>query len=471
MEQNRRPTGFLLRPALRACGVPALALTRPWKVALACGLLLAGFAFYRSLDDVTRFGGIDLRARVVASRLVRAGLNPYTFVWTEGAGERLLDPARREPGPSRFTYPPMTLALTYATAELPYRWQRAAWFVLEWAALLLSVALLARMAGSRRNRLAFLALALTLFVASSFWRLHVERGQYYVFVLLFLSLGAYLHARRPQKTWLAGVCFGLAAVLRVPFVLMLAPLWVLGFRRASAAMLVTFACVVVWATLLVGVGAWKDFSALVGEWGRVVQDAGYAERQYGPAREVPGAAEGVELSGMLRVPFANTTFAARFEGDKRHLPAPLDALDTQKVSRALAALVACAGLALAWAARRRRRVAPRHAVAFSVALVLTVEFFLPFKFDYADILLLFPLALCAPVLTGRRAGVAPAALLLLGLAAGAFLFQEPANPRDVLLGSWLRAVLPLAVFDYYLLLKLRGPRTAPRADAANVSQT
>ena len=464
MDKSDLAANPVARLLLKACGLRAGDVTRVWAALLAGGIVLLAFSFYRSYVDIKRFGGVDLRARVVGARPARPGLSPYTFVWTEGTTDRLLDPAQRQPGPSRFPYPPMTLLLTYATAELPYRSQRVMWFLLEWAALLASVVLLARLVGSRRGRLWFLVLALYFFAASSFWRLHVERGQYYVFVLLFLTLGALLSLRRTKNEWLAGVCFGLAAALRAPFVLMLAPLWVLGLRRASAAMLGTFLLVVLWSTSAAGgVGAWKEFSRTVDEWGRVLLDAGYLERRYGPARATPREAEGVELRDALYVPFASTTFPGVFEAKKRLLPAPLSSLDSNRVSKALAALAVAAVLLLAWRARRRRRV--RLALYASVLLVLTVEFFLPFKFDYADTLMLFPLALGLPALTNRRLGPVPAAVLLLGLFMGATVFQEPGNARDALLGSWLRAVLPLAVFDYYLWLKLRGARRPRRAAA------
>ena len=464
MDKSDLTANPLARPLLKACGLRAGDVTRVWAVLLAGGLVVLAFSFYRSYVDIRRYGGVDLRARVVGARAVRAGLNPYTHDWTEGTTDRLLDPARRQPGPSRFAYPPMLLLLTYATAELPYGWQRVMWFLLEWAALLASVLLLARTVGSRRGRLLFLVLALYFFAASSFWRLHVERGTYYVFALLFLTLGGYLCLRRPKYSWLAGVCFGLAAAVRAPFILMLAPLWILGLRRASAAMLGTFLLVVLSATQLVGVGAWKDFSHTVDEWGRAMLDRDYLERQYGPPLKTPCAAEGVELCKQLFVPFANTTFPGLFEAKKRLLPAPLSSLDSNTVSKGLAGLAACAVLLLAWRALGRRRV--RLALYSAVMLVLTVEFFLPLKFDYADVLMLFPLALGMPLLVNRRAGFLPAVVVLLGLFLGATVFQEPGNARDELLGSLLRAVLLLAAFDYYLLLKLRGGRRPRRVTAA-----
>ena len=76
----------------------------------------------------------------------------------------LLDPGRRHPGPSRTTYPPTLLMLYVPMAGLPYRVQRIAWFLLEWAALVAALVLLAGAVRPRVAKVAFLAVGLIFFV-------------------------------------------------------------------------------------------------------------------------------------------------------------------------------------------------------------------------------------------------------------------------------------------------------------------
>ena len=76
----------------RGCGLDPAGLTR-WQGLLflvALVLLLRGFRL--SLGDVLTYGGVDFRNRVVGSRVLLEGHDPYTFVWQPGMPEELLDP-------------------------------------------------------------------------------------------------------------------------------------------------------------------------------------------------------------------------------------------------------------------------------------------------------------------------------------------------------------------------------------------
>lgn len=367
-----------------------------------------------SFGDQSRGCGTDLRHKVVGARAILAGLDPYRFEWQPGMPETLLDPRRRLPGPSMATYPPTTLAFYVPLAWIPYWTQKRVWFVLEWCAIIGSTVLLSRTVRPARARWAFLCIALIFFMSGRFWRLHLERGQYYVFVLLLLAAGAERWLRKGDDA-LSGVLLGLAAALRPTFVLLCLPLWLLGRRRLATATALTFltACL---ATLpLVGWRGWTGFVETTRAWERVVMDRGHLER-YGPVREVPKVVEGIDFTQLLNNGVGNATLMGVFQKQNLLSGAPVPAI-LPMLSRALALLVVAAAVVLVLAARRRKPLPARYVMAFGALFVLDVEYFLPGRVAYADVLYMLPLALMLPLVMRARSPL-PAALVAAGLLLG-----------------------------------------------------
>jgi hypothetical protein len=299
-------------------------------------------------------------------------------------------------------------------AWLPYGAQRVLWFWLEWVALLASIALLARLVG-RRRRLLFVVLALLFFATSSFWRLHVERGQYYVFVLLALAASAFLTVARRDSGWWPGILLGLAVALRPTTVIIPLLLFAAGrFRLALSAAATAAACVL--ATLpLGGIGTWRSYVELVDGWGQVFTDFHYMDKRFGQARPVPDTAEGVALVRGLPDNSSNTTLHAVYRliiGDAAERGIDFDIHTVAKLC--MAAMLAAG---LAWMMAVRRRSTMRSAFALAVMVMLLAEFFLPTRLGYADVLYLLPLALLMRRLFADTIPSAAAAVLLFGLTA------------------------------------------------------
>src|SRR5581483_6510387 len=97
-------------------------------------------------------------------------------------------------GPSS-AYSPALLLLYAPLCEIQYHLQRMIWGGLEWGALVASIFLLHRLIPTLWTRRFFLACSLLFFIASPFWRLHVERGQYYVFLLLLEVVSLFVFMR------------------------------------------------------------------------------------------------------------------------------------------------------------------------------------------------------------------------------------------------------------------------------------
>jgi hypothetical protein len=392
---------------------------------LIVGLVNAIPAFLVTLSDSFRYPGVDLRCRVVAARALKEGLDPYAYEWREGMPLELLDPLKRHPGPSRATYPPTLLLLYTPLAGLPYRVQRLSWFVFEWSALVISFLILAGTVRSRVSKVALLALGLFFFVAGAMWRFHVERGQFYVFVLLLLALGTRAFARRGQRSWVSGIFFGLAAAIRPSFVVMAIPLALLGYRRAAGAMVASLAVAIVLTLPAVGVRGWSSYAASMRVWEQLADtnDEGreYLLRAYGEAHPVPITAEGMDLYHHWPIETGGSTLLSNFSPIHSWLRriVVLPSLITFARVGFLTFAMTVGTLAF-WLRLRGRRYSPRTVVAYAVLASITGEYFLPYRYSYADILFLHPLSMLIPGLIRYEKQAFSKTFVLAGLVLGQY---------------------------------------------------
>jgi hypothetical protein len=392
---------------------------------LLVGLFNAIPAFLVTLRDSLHYPGVDLRCKVVAARAMLRGLDPYIFEWREGMPLELLDATRRHPGPSRANYPPTLLMLYAPLAGLPYRVQRSAWFILEWSSLIASLALLAGTIRPRAAKTALLALGLFFFVAGDIWRFHVERGQFYVFVLLLLTLGTRSLLRGDLQWGRAGLYFGLATAFRPTFLIVAVPLALLGYRKTAGAMAAVLAVAMLLTLPLVGLRGWASYAAQVRVYEQVAassdKGAEFLGRTYGPARAVPTAGEGGDLVGFLPIETGGSTLIGSFKPIHarlvRFLALPPLTTIARSASLAMALAVGCLALAL----RRTRRVfSGRFVAAFATVAAIDLEYFLPVRYSYSDILFLQPLALLVPSLFRQNKLALARTCILAGLVLGQY---------------------------------------------------
>lgn len=426
---------------------------------LLAGAVSAAVAVGITFRDQSRGCGTDLRHKVVGARAMLAGLDPYAFEWRPGMPLTLLDPRRRQPGPSMATYTPPTLAFYAPLAWVPYWYQKRIWFVLEWAALAASAVMLARIVPRGRARLAFAGVVLFFFMSGRFWRLHVERGQYYVFVLLLVALAVARCLRRGDDL-LSGVPIGMAAALRPTFVVLCLPLWLLGLRRTAAGTAATFAVVCAATLPLVGWEGWKGCFATARAWERLVVDPSRFDRYYGPAQEVPKNVEGVDFTQLLNNGVGNATLLGIFQKRNLESGVPVPA-SIPLVSRVLALAVVLGGTVVALVVRRRKPLPRRYVMAFGVLLALNLEYFLPARIAYADVLYLLPLALMMPLVV-RGPSPYPAALVATGLVLGHPLHE---GFEVWLIPDLIRALLVVGTLSATLAWAMlrRGPPMRRRA--------
>ena len=428
------------------------------RVALAAAVAVAAFNVYRNVGNVVTYPGTDLRARVVGARAMLAGVSPYTAPPLANGDERLIDPERYAVDYTRCTYTPALLLLYAPLSVLPYQTQRYAWAALEWGMLGATGWLLWRHVVRDRSPLAralFLGLFFVSIAGAYFWRVHVERGQYYVIILLLLSLGSVALMKGDRAA--AGIPLGLAVACRLTPAVLLLPLWLLGYRRAVVGTLAAATVMVVATLPFGGVGLWKDYLYLVRQHERVRMDPAFAAAQKRNLPPVPATAEGVTFGPKMPAHSFNASALHSLhvlEGQGLPLP-PRSTWGTCMKIAALTVTFAWAALV---AARRRRdaTLEPAEAVAVSLVPVLALDFLTPTRYGYADVLWLLPLTLLLPALRRDRIGqgliVLAAACLLL---AHDRLTPLGSQKSTVLRGVGLLGVVTAACT--YLLFRTKPP--------------
>jgi len=392
-------------------------LAKPWAMVLVivCIAALAG-AMFQSAVDVRKYAGTDQRARVVGARMMLTGQNPYATPQTNQTSEKLLDPDRLFSHITRCTYPPTMLYLYAPLSQVPWKLQRPLLATCEWAAMLASIGLLAWTVKGQQRRLVFIAAGVLLLACSPAFRMHVERGQFYVYILLLLAIASWLLAKQGRSSIAAGVALGIAAAFRPNLAVLLLPLWLVGLRMPAIAMGVT-GIVLGLSSLVVpaiGLQGWKDYFALVRELDleSMMGRAKYVAQLVSPSglQPVPASAvvEGVDFSGYLRGPVVNISannLVSMFASEGT----PFAMLG--KLIKACAILVFAVGCLPLLLLMRKRATSATLALGCALVPCIAMEYFLPVRYNYADVIFLAPIALLAGVLFNRKSAVLTGVML------------------------------------------------------------
>jgi hypothetical protein len=409
---------------------------------LAGAIVLAAWAFRTSWQDVHLNGGVDLRNRVVGARAMLAGENPYRLPPNSQLPESLQDVERwRHPSVSRITVPPTLLAVYGVFAGLPYPTQRLIWFALEWTALFASIAILTPCVPDRNLRLAFVAMSLVFVAAAPGWRLHVERGQYYVFLLLLMSVAARWAVARGRDDWMAGVFLGLAVALRPTLGVALILFWILRRRRVAAAGIAVAAACAALTLPVAGISVWRDYpdvirgkqnEVILGDWSRL------------PTQAEKTFVDGADFRTTLYPRSANLTSLVFLSLVRSGLHSQSPAPPWLALNNTLALIAIGAPALILW--RRRAQMPASAILTGSLMIAFYAEYFLaPIRWGYADVCLILPLCLLLPSVWPRRwflIGVAAAMI------AGEFgISQGPASAIVVTLAWWT-----LLVTGYLMVL-------------------
>jgi len=168
-----------------------------------------------------KYGGIDLRNRVVGTRNLLSGNDPYYTKWEADTPDYFVDGRDYFFGlpVSRCTVPPSIMLLHAPFAGVFYKTQQYLWMALQELMLIFSILIMAKAAAERYKIV--LIIGFMFFLGSYFWRFHVANGQIYILFVFAIAL-AYRIAKSAMKNkdfWV-GFILGMATVWRPPMLLM-----------------------------------------------------------------------------------------------------------------------------------------------------------------------------------------------------------------------------------------------------------
>jgi hypothetical protein len=242
-------------------------MATPFRQILALAVVMA---VLMDFNNTCKFGGVDLRNRVVGARLLLAGKDPYTYKWKPGEPERFLDKCDNFSMPvNRVTASPAALLLYAPLAWLDYSYIRVAWFFIQWACFFTLAAMLAACARAGAARNAMLLVLAVVFAMGDSWRMHVERGQVYVLFALLLAAAYWVGRKENDRASLAcGLILGVTAALRPPLILVAAPFLLTWRWRTLLGIAVGVLLAAGLPVLFGGWNCWHNFFHAADLWGR-----------------------------------------------------------------------------------------------------------------------------------------------------------------------------------------------------------
>jgi hypothetical protein len=369
----------------------------------------------RSFQDVNRTIGVDFRNRIVGARVLASGEDPYTFVWQEGMPEERLDPFFNEEGTPRLTAPPTVLALYLPVSGMPYRWLRDLSCGVEWAFLIATILVCKRSIPTTAQRLAFLVFATACVAGSDFWRIHVERGQIYVFHTLPLALGIAWSLRDKRDSWRAGIMFGLATALRPNLGLFIPGLLILGRKKSTLAATATALACVLSTLPFAPPETWENYLGM----GDIYYQALTDPQSIEPAPRPPAVSsvEGYATQGdvFLDHPVLPTSIAVWLSQGRSGINwgffCKLGLLILGGLTLGILALVR-SSRSIPERLQDEKVPIPRAPLALLTAAAIATEFLLPQRWTYCDVILLPLVALALPWFAEQPLGRLVAILLV-----------------------------------------------------------
>ncbi len=344
------------------------------------------------MSDLKTYPGIDLRSKVVGARLLIRGMNPYYEF-------------RHESHPDRLrmlnddTYSPALLLLYAPLCELAWRTQRIIYFCADWIAVFLCYVLLSRVFPKDASATALWASFVFLFVAGFGFRLHLERGQYYV-ELAFLTSVASACLLRKYNSWFYSFLLAILVLLRPTYAICMIGLLVL--RKTRHAACAALLCVLLFAATLplTGLGNWKSYFAEIGTNQRELLDAAYGLTPQPASATASKVIEGIDFSKSLTYPgyLADRTLIGLARSSVSpvlarlvHRIAPSER-DFDWLNSGCLLLVGGFDIGVLYGLRRRC-ASGLISIAFVFLAPLNLELFAPQRFPYCDVTILAPVLL------------------------------------------------------------------------------
>jgi len=176
-------------------------------------------------------GGIDLRIRVVSSRLLSTDHSPYFYNWNPSDGEYYLAPSDMANSTlNGNVVTPATLYLIHPISWQHYPAVRMIWTIIQF---ILAFAALYLLLKPNNGTVSFLpvCILLTGLICSDIWLLNIERGQIYIFyTFLFSVMYALYISKLKHGVLLSGFIGGLFILFR-PFTAIITVVFLINGKR------------------------------------------------------------------------------------------------------------------------------------------------------------------------------------------------------------------------------------------------
>jgi len=230
------------------------------SIVFLVALVASARSFLVDVDNTLKYGGVDLRDRVVAARVLLEGMDPYSFKWSEEYPETLLNPIENPEIPvTRASFAPTVIMLHVPFARLPYSAQRILWLFAQWGLLLLTIHLFADTSSDgRRSKLVWIT---GLFISStSLWRYHVERGQIYILYTFLVALSFWSSCRKWKYShYLGGFILGFAVSLRPTIIVMAIPFVIFKQYKVFTGLIAGLLAAILICTAIFGISIWSHY--------------------------------------------------------------------------------------------------------------------------------------------------------------------------------------------------------------------
>jgi hypothetical protein len=442
-------------------------------VVIAWTLIVIARVMTQTIGDLRSYPGIDLRAKVVGARLLIQEMNPYYDFRHESHPDRLRML-------NEDTYSPPLLLLYAPLCDLSWSTQRIVYFCADWIAILLCYLILSRVFPKNASATALWVGFVLLFVAAPGFRMHLERGQYYV-ELALLTAAASACLLRKSESWFHALPLAILVLLRPTYAVCIVGLLIL--RRIRHASYASCLCLFLFAAMLplTGLTDWRYYFTEISTNESELLDAAYRPALQPVSVTTGQVIEGTDFSKSLNYPgyLADRTLLGLARSSVSpslarliHQIAPSEIefrwLDSSGLF--LSCLFDLAGF-YCFSQNRREGLIP---IAFLFLAPLNLELFAPQRFAYCDVTILAPLLLIlAATLERRNRG----AWFLYGtILATAFVFPWISVHFDkhVPLFSFFSYVGTLAILNLACITEcwnLRHRSSRPALSDENVSDT
>lgn len=199
-----------------------------WLLLLLCLLFIPHLyhSYYFMLGNQPH----DLHLRILGSRLMEAGKNPYTYYWQKGDSIFWYDPNQSiYSSVNGVTSTPFFLWLQLQFAQLNYCSIKTIWWVVEEFFMLATIVLAAFIPTNKLRQLLLLLFAAIFFLYSRNWWLHILNGQLYVVYAFVFMLSIFLLVKLKRN--ISFIFYPVFCLVRPFFVLSILPFFSLQKKQ------------------------------------------------------------------------------------------------------------------------------------------------------------------------------------------------------------------------------------------------